>query len=70
MIIDLKEIAKLEKKYQNDRIALDALHNMVQIVSAAGHEELTHPSLAILTLLDLGVLKVETSKKEIQQLNS
>lgn len=69
MILDLKEVAKLERKYQNHDIALNALNNMVQNVSQVGTEELEHPNLAITTLVELGILKSSSDKKP-QQLNS
>lgn len=69
MILNLKEVAKLEAKYRNDSAALSALYNMVQIASKSTHEDLINPSIAIITLVDLGVLST-TSKKEAEKLNS
>ena len=69
MILDLKEIAKLEKRYQNDSISLNALYNMVDLVSKAD-EKILIGSLALSTLSELGVLKTPAVKKEAEQLNS
>lgn len=70
MIIDLKEIQRLQKKYQNYPIAINAIQNMVDIVSRSRVEEL-QGSLAFITLMDLGVVKEEESKeKKVQQINS
>ena len=68
MIIDLKKIQSLEKKYQNDGITLSALNNMVHIVSQSD-EEVLKGTLALSTLLDLGVVTGSTDK-EPEQLNS
>jgi len=69
MIIDLAEIKKLQKTYQNDHIVLNALNNMVNVVSQSNAEELMS-SVALSTLKSLGVVKEETSTGEVQQLNS
>lgn len=69
MILDLKKIAKLEKRYQNDSISLNALYNMVDLVSKAD-EKILIGSLALSTLSELGVLKTPAVKKEAEQLNS
>jgi hypothetical protein len=69
MILDLEKIAKLERKYQNDRIALDALQTMVSLVSMSSLSvaELVN-TVQFMTLCDLGVIKgVSTG---VQQLNS
>jgi len=72
MILDLKKVQSLEKKFQNDRIALDALSTMVHIVSQQSAETLVG-SVALTTLSDLGVLKAvnpDPKPNEPQQLNS
>jgi len=69
MIVDLNEIKKLQKKYQNDHIALNALQNMVNVVSQSRVEELKG-SIALTTLMSLGVLTEEIEKKKPTQLNS
>lgn len=74
MLLDLKEVQKLEKKYQNDRIALDALSTMVRIVSQQSAENLVG-SIALTTLSDLGVIKAvnpdaNPKPNKPQQLNS
>jgi len=66
MILNLEKIKKLEKKYQNDPIALDALRIMV-IHVAQGPDVMGLDQVAVATLNDLGCIK-ETSTP--QQLNS
>jgi len=70
MVIDLKKIQSLQKKYQNDHIALSALQNMVAVVTNQTEENLKG-SIAFDTLKELGVLVSSDPKaKEPQQLNS
>jgi len=71
VVLDLKKIKELEKKYQNDRISLNALNNMIMLVTT--HErETMNSSLVLDTLRDLGVIVVKDieSKGQVQQLNS
>ena len=68
MIIDLNKIKSLEKKFQNDRIALAALQNMVHLVTQAD-ESILKSSIALSTLKELGVVTTEDSQQP-QQLNS
>ena len=69
VVLDLKKIKELEKKYQNDVISLNALKNMVMLVTT--HEpETINSSLVLDTLKDLGVVKDTESKGPVQQLNS
>jgi hypothetical protein len=71
MILNLKEISKLEAKYRNDHAALTALYNMTDIVSRATEDDLLHPSIAIMTMIDLGILDTNSQQKPVQQhLNS
>jgi hypothetical protein len=70
MIIDLKELAKLEQKYRNDNISLNALHYMIQTVTSYNEADILHkPGLAIDTLIELGVVKT-TGTKSAEHLNS
>ena len=71
MVIDLKKIQSLQKKYQNDHIALSALQNMVAVVTNQTEENLKG-SIALSTLVELGVLRASDPQpnSEPQQLNS
>jgi hypothetical protein len=69
MTLDLEKLAKLERKYRDDSITLDALHNMVLIVTSSQESAVELVStVQFLTLLDLGVIKGVTTTS--QQLNS
>jgi len=68
MILDIEKIAKLERKYYNDTISLEALRNMVVFVSSSKVDDKLLSSIQYLTLCDLGVIK-EVEKRP-QQLNS
>lgn len=72
MILDLEKVAQIEKKYQNNPVALDAFRIMVQtIASSPNYNEigLNTDFVALETLNDLECIK-KTSKKTPQQLNS
>jgi len=75
MIIDLKKLAQLEREFQNDHITLNALQNMVEIVTRSNSGEYNNSVNdfnAIWTLTELGVLKnnPENKNPDKQQLNS
>lgn len=66
MKINLKKLKQLEMLYRESSISLNALHDMIEIVlrNSGGN---FNGSIAINTLIDLGVLEKE---KTVQQLNS
>lgn len=69
MILDLEKIANLEKRYSDKPVTLNALSNMVAIVSSACvSEDAISSTVPYLTLCDLGVIK--TSEKTPIPLNS
>jgi len=72
MIIDFKQLAKIEKQYamNNQQIALNTLQTLIDqaIGRYATGLELDN-TVAIETLSELGILK-ETNKPKPQQLNS
>lgn len=73
MKLDLKKLAKIEKEYCENPVAVNSLQTMVDIV--LHFNETTYRlapnnvSLAITTLKGLGIIK-ETETPEVQQLNS
>jgi hypothetical protein len=66
--LDLEKLKKLEKKYQNDRISLYALENMVIEITKTYDTGSPTSGIAFNTLKELDIL-VEKDKK-IEQLNS
>jgi len=64
MIIDLEKIKELEKKYQNDKISLSALRDMVKEITNMNDNIFSKTSLTYQTLLKLEVLVDEYQDKK------
>ncbi len=68
-MLDLEKITELEALYKtsDSMIALNALQNMVEIVSTAADDKTIKNTIAWKTLSNLNIIK---EKKGVNQLNS
>ena len=71
-VLDLDKIAKLEATYRKaeSQVALDALHNMVSIISQMASADIFKDSVALSTLEAMDLLVDTTKLKQSKQLNS